>query len=459
MGMADLEDSSAVLGTAVTCSTPTSMVLGPRGNGPLDNLRKGLDVSELTPSSTGKVRPYARRVASDGVPPRPLSERPLIKSSTRARPSLQTTHSSASTPNTHSVLPILRTNGSGKDVSHIRTSSSENNGHARQRRPPSGNSTVASSLENGDSGDEPSRNGTPSVRDMRGPQRKPEDSQTRGTDSLSLPKKNMCYFCQEDCHPGDNLCSRCQTRFQPQGEVFDYSESEYEDDMDFDDDDDAEFSSVTSQSPARSRRSSKRRTTRSSRPREKSRGWSEFSSISQLQQIASRSASTSPTPHVALQLKVVPPQEIKIRTVSSPIKANAGDGRSALHHIQQAMKPRASISPAGQDKESIRLGKVRSGEIRRVDIPDIIKAKPPTPNEKSSQKNSQGQPLQSRGSFENWLEYYGDGDKNSERHSGSARSSHTDLPTDSENSAVPATPGTYDRVTSIYDMYASFEDT
>lgn len=434
------------------------MVLGPRGNGPLGNLRKGLDVSELTPSSTAsvKARPYARRVASDGVPPRPLSERPLIKSSTRARPSLQTTHSSVSTPSTHSVLPILRTNGSGKDGSHIRINSGENDGHGRQRRPPSDNSIVASSLKNGDSGDEPSGNGTPSVRDMRDPQKKPEGSQTRGTDSLS--KKSICYFCQEDCNPGDNLCSKCQTRFQPQGEVFDYSESEYEDDMDFDDDD-AEFSSVTSQSPARSRRSSKRRTTRSSRPRGKSRGWSEFSSISQLQQIASRSASTSPTPHVALQLKVVPPQEIKIRTVSSPIKANADDGRSALHHIQQAMKPRASISPASQDKDAIRLGKVRSGEIRRVDIPDIIKAKPPTPNEKSSQKNSQGQPLRSRGSFENWLEYYGDGGKDIGRHSGSGRSDCTDLPTDSENGAVPATPGTYDRVTSIYDMYASFEDT
>ncbi|KAK7708600.1 hypothetical protein SLS64_006702 [Diaporthe eres] len=316
-------------------------------------------------------------------------------------------------------------------------------------------STVASSVEDTDSDDKSLRHRVPSASDARNPQRKTQDPRTINPDATRMPKKSTCYFCQEDCQPGHNLCSKCQTRFQPQEEVFEYSESEYEDDIELED---ATHSSPeTQQPPAALRRSSKRRTSRYPKAREKSRGWSEFSSVSKLQQLASRSASTSPTSHVALELKVVPPQDIKIRTVSSPTKTNAGDGRSALHHIQQAMKPRGSASPGSQDRDAIRLGKVRSGEIRRVDIPDIIKAKPPTPKENSFQRNSQEH--QSRGSFANWLNYYDEDGKNSERHSGSARSNGADLPANSENSAVPATPGTYDRVTSIYDLYASFEDT
>ncbi|KAI7785473.1 hypothetical protein LA080_006894 [Diaporthe eres] len=387
MGMADAEDNSVVAGTAVTSPGSTTMFLGPRGNGPLDKLRKGLDAPDPTPSATasGKARP------------------------------------------------------------------------TRLRRPPSADSTVASSVDDTDSDDKSLRHRVPPDSDARNAQRKTQDPQTINPDTTRMSKKSTCYFCQEDCQPGDNLCSKCQTRFQPQEEVFEYSESEYEDDIELEDG--THFSPETQQPPAALRRSSRRRTTRHPKPREKSRGWSEFSSVSQLQQLASRSASTSPTSHVALELKVVPPQDIKIRTVSSPTKTNAGDGRSALHHIQQAMKPRGSVSPGSQDRDSIRLGKVRSGEIRRVDIPDIIKAKPPTPKEDSFQRKSREPQHQSRGSFGNWLNYYDEDDKNSERHSGSARSNGADLPANSENSAVPATPGTYDRVTSIYDLYASFEDT
>lgn len=457
-GVADAENNSAVPGTAVTSSGSTTMFLGPRGNGPLDKL---LDAPEPTPSATasGKARPtYARRVASDGVPPRPLSERPLIYSSMRVRPSLQTPHGSASTPNVHSVLPVLRKRASIRKDSHVRTISNEKIGRRRPRRPPSPDSTVASSVEDNDRDEKTQSHRVLSARDVRSPQRKTQDPQNIDPDAARMPKKTTCYFCQEDCQPGDNLCSKCQTRFQPQEEVFEYSESEYEDDIELEEEDATHSSPEAEQPPATTRRSSKRRTTRYPRPREKSRGWSEFSSVSQLQQLASRSASTSPTSHVALELKVVPPQDIKIRTVSSPIKTNAGDGRSALHHIQQAMKPRGSVSPGSQDRDSIRLGKVRSGEIRRVDIPDIIKAKPPMPKEDSFQRNSQEHQHQSQGSLTSWLNYYDEGDKNSERHSGSAQSNSADLPTNSENSAVPATPGAYDRVTSIYDLYASFED-
>ncbi|KAG6356572.1 hypothetical protein INS49_014445 [Diaporthe citri] len=327
----------------------------------------------------------------------------------------------------------------------------------RPRRPPSADSTVASSVEDTDSDDKTLSHRVPSARDARNPQRKTQDPLTMAPDAARMPKKSTCYFCQEDCEPGDNLCSKCQTRFQPQEEVFEYSESEYEDDIELED---ATHSSLeTEKPPATSRRSLKRRTTGYPKPREKSRGWSEFSSVSQLQQLASRSASTSPTSHVALELKVVPPQDIKIRTVSSPTRTNAGDGGSALHHIQQAMKPRGSVSPCSQDRDAIRLGKVRSGEIRRVDIPDIIKAKPPTPKENSFQRNSEEHQHQSSGSLANWLKYYEEDDKNSERHSGSSQSNCAYLPNNSENSAVPATPGTYDCVTSIYDLYASFEDT
>lgn len=458
MGVADSKANSEVPGTAVSPGS-TTVILGPRGNGQLDKLRNGSDAPEPTPSATvrEKARPYARRVASDGVPPRPLSERPLINSSMRTRPSLQTPHGSISTPNVHSVLPVLGKTASGKKDGHIRTDSGGNTGRRRLRRPPSADSTVASSVEDTDSDGTTYKHRVLAARSMRDPQQKTDDSQIRGPDASCVLNRSLCYFCQEDCQAGDNLCSKCQTRFQPQEEVFDYSESEYEDDVDFDDA--PHVSPETEQHPATSPRSSKTRNTRYPKPREKSRGWSEFSSVSQLQQLASRSASTSPTSHVALELKVVPPQDIKIRTVSSPTKTNAGDGRSALHRIQQAMKPRESISPGGQDRDAIRLGKVRSGEIRRVDIPDIIKAKPPTPNEKSFQRNSKDRQRQSRGSFGDWLKYYDEDDKSSERYSDSVRSNCADPPTGREDSAVLAMAGAYDRVTSIYDMYASFEDT
>lgn len=357
----------------------------------------------------------------------------------------------------HSVFPALRNSVPDKKHSHIRTNFVEKSGGRRPRRVPSVDSSTDSSAEKADSDDKASRNGEPSVSNIRDPQNMTKNSHTTGADAAQVPQRSTCYFCQKYCQPGDNLCSKCQTRFQPQEEVFDYSESEYEDDLEWEDE--SCFSPDTEQPLAISSRSSKRRDTRSSRTREKSRGWSEFSSVSQLQQLASRSASTSPTSHIALELKVVPPQDIKIRTVSSPIKAHASDRRSALHHIQQAMKPRGSISHGGQDRDAIRLGRVRSGEIRRVDYPDITQAKPPTSKEKSAHRDSQERQHQSEVSLGNWLKHYNEDDKNSKTHSGSARSDCPELLPDSGLSAVPATPGTYDRVTSIYDLYASFEDT
>lgn len=458
--VADEGPRSMVPRAVVTSEHSTEILLGPRGNGPLENIRKGLDTPDKTlpVNASGKVRPaYTRRVASDGVPPRPLSERPLIKySSMRAGPSLQMQHSSMATPTAHSVLPILSRNASGNRHGHNRINSVERNGRRRPRRVPSVDSSSASSVKTIDSDDETFRPGASSARNIRDAKQKTQGS---SVDSALAQTRVKCYFCQEDSQAGDNLCSKCQSRFQPQEEVFDYSESEYEDYIELDDSPilspDTEMPRGTS---SRSSRSSKRRNTRPPRPREKSRGWSDFSSVSQLQQLASRSASTSPTPHVAMELKIVPPQDIKIRTVTSPTRSSAGDGRSALHHIQQALKPRAPISPSGQDRDAVRLGKVRSGEIRRVDYPDIIKAKDPSPNKQSSQMTSHEHQQQSRDSFKNWLKYCDDGDKRTEKHSGSASSTPADLPTNGQNSAVPA-PSAYDRVTSIYDLYASFDDT
>lgn len=451
MGVADDGHNSMVLRAVVTSPVSTAILLGPRDNGSLDKIRVGLDATEPKSSSTasGKTRPaYARRVASDGVPPRPLSERPLIKSSSmRARPSLQMQHSSMSTPNTHSDLPILGKNASGNRYGHNRINSGERNGRRRPCRAPGIDST--------DSDDEleTTSHATAPAGNLLDAKQKTQDS---GVGSVLLQNSTKCYFCHEDCQPEDNLCSKCQSRFQPQEEVFDYSESEYED---------IEFNGSPTLSPGTektrgtSSRSSKRRTTRHSRPREKSRGWSEFSSVSQLQQLALRSASTSPTSHVAMELKIVPPQDIKIRTVMSPTRASAGDGRSALHHIQQYLKPRTPVSPGGQESDAVRLGKVRSGEIRHVDCPDITKLKDPSPKQKSFQRILQEHQHQSRDSFKNWLKYYDDGDRSSERHSGSSGlSTRADLPSNVQESSLLAAPGTYDRITSIYDLYASFDE-
>ncbi|KAJ0117191.1 hypothetical protein J7T55_003608 [Diaporthe amygdali] len=408
MDVTDERDSSLVPRTVVATSGSTTTLLGRMGAGPLEKPRRGLNTPERKPSVRvyDKVRPnYARRVASDGVPPRPLSERALLSSGMHTRPSPRAPHGSASTPNTHMVLPALGNIISRKEDGHAKNNSDEKRSNSRPLRQRGVDRAVASSGENNDSNDEPSRLVVPSAKHILA-SRETKSVQSTGDNAAQAAKK-----------------------------------SEYEDDTDFEDR--PLFSpEKTEHSPVTPPVEGKRRHTRYPRPRERSGSWSQFSSVSQLQQLASRSASTSPTPHVAMELKVVPPQDIKIRTVSSPTRTNAADGRSALQLIQQAMSSRRSAGPGGQDRDAIRLGKVRSGEIRRVDYPDIIKAKPPAPNGRGGQTHAEEQRLQSRDSFGNWLKYYAEEGKNRER-----------------ISAVPATSGTYDRVTSIYDIYASLEDT
>lgn len=414
--------------------------------------RKDVDPPVPTPpvTASGKVRPaYARRVASEEVPPRPLSERPLIKySSLRARPSPQVQHSTKSTPSAHSVSSTPNKRASSIRYGHNRVNSGEGIVRRRPRR--------ASSIDSTDGDEETSGHEASSASNTGDAKRETHDLEPKPRQKLT-----KCYVCSKNCQFGANLCSECQSKYQPQEEVFEYSDSEYED-IEFDDS--PTFSPASEKSRGTSSRFSKRRTARHPRPREKSRGWSDFSSVSHLQQLASRSASTSPTSHVAMELKIVPPTDIKVCTVTSPTRSSSGDGRSsALHHIQQALKPRGPSSPnpipGGPDRDAVRLGKVRSGEIRRVDYPDIIKLKDPSPkNSNSFQKTTQDHQHQSRDSFKSWLKYHGGGERDSERGSGPEWSDCGDLPTSGRNSAVPARVSTYDRVTSIYDLYASFDE-
>ncbi|POS79425.1 hypothetical protein DHEL01_v202183 [Diaporthe helianthi] len=441
--------------TIISSTVSTDILPGTKYNGSLVNNQKAVDLRVPTPpvTASGMVRPgYGRRVAGEGVPPRPLSERPLIKySSLCARPSPQAQHSTMSTPSVHSVLSTPSKRDSNIWYGHTRVNSGERIVRRRPRRAPSMDST--------DSEDEISGHGASSASNIGDSKQKTQDSGDKSNPLNSLAK---CYFCQDDCQLGDNLCSRCQSRFQPQDEVFDYSESEYED-IEFEDS--PTFSPATDKPRGTSSRHSKRRTTRHPRAREKSLGWSEFSSLSHLQQLASRSASTSPTSHVAMELKIVPPTDIKVCTVTSPTRTSSRDGRSsALHHIQQALKVRPPSSPSlgGRDRDAVRLGKMRSGEIRRVDYPDIIKLKDPSPkNLKGPQQNlktAQEHQQQSGGSFKSWLKYHVDEEKSSEMGSSSTWSDCADPPTSGRNSAVPERASTYDRVTSIYDLYASFDE-
>ncbi|KAG8158761.1 hypothetical protein KVR01_011204 [Diaporthe batatas] len=445
-------DSQSMIPRSIIASM--DILLGPNGNDPLVNDRKDSDPPVPAPpvTASGNVRPaYERRVASEGVPPRPLSERPLIKySSLRARPSPQAHHSSMSTQGAHSALSTPNKRASSIRGGHNRVNSGERVVRRRPRRVPSIDSTDSDDESSG-----PEASSASSTGDAR--------QKTQDPPVEAKPRKNLikCYFCKEDCQLGDNLCSKCKSRFQPHEEVFDYSESEYED-IEFEDS--PIFSPASEKPRGTSSRTSKRRT---ARPREKSRGWSEFSPVSHLQQLASRSASTSPTSHVAMELKIVPPTDIKVCTVTSPTRSSSGgDGRSsALHHIQQALRPRVpscashSPNPGGQDRDAVRLGKVRSGEIKRVDYPDIIKLKDPSPrkNSKSCQKTTQEEPQrQSADSLKSWFKCYSDG---SEKGGGSAWPDGADPPTSGRDSAVPARVSTYDRVTSIYDLYASLDET
>ncbi|KUI60795.1 hypothetical protein VP1G_08006 [Cytospora mali] len=298
-----------------------------------------------------------------------------------------------------------------------------------------------------------SRPGVLSVR-QNGSSRESGDIHGIGSVVTRIPVRTKCYVCLEPCKSGAGLCSECKDRFQPLEEVFEEgSESEYEDEQ------------------ADSRHPTPRRSTPAflpvTPPRTKRRGdtvspakntfktasprsWSGLSSASQQVQQArtSRSMSVSPTPHLALQLKLVPHPTVRQVSVTSPARNTPEDRRSALHHVQQEIVLREPMTPgAGPDRgrDGIRVGSVHSGEVRLV-------------GDDGGEKGDAGR--ESWGCYGDWFRYYekegrgadGGGEYVSGFNELVSPITNCDLFGGCQNRAS-ARSSTYDRIFSIYNAY------
>ncbi|ROW11735.1 hypothetical protein VPNG_05637 [Cytospora leucostoma] len=340
---------------------------------------EGLSTPSASAPLSARLPPRAerkRRVASAEVPrpPRPLSERAMIPLGPRARRGEHsvtglTISSSASTLVGSPAVPTPIHNAiqDGRNTADLE-------GKARQRSirgQRSADRIAGKDRERtaGDSGH--ARPGNPSTARMRSMPMQQETDDARG----ARPGITHCYVCQEPCGSGGGLCSECRDRYQPLEEVFEYSESEYGDD--------GQAACVPHPAPGESPTpgwsgSLSPTTSQWQHPRprpQQGQGQGKVPSSTS----RPRSESVSPTPHLALQLKVVPHQSIRKVSVTSPARGgppSAGqeeeDRRSALYHVQQAMRPREPVSTSpgcaseqGRDVVG-RAGGVRSGEERSV---------------------------------------------------------------------------------------------
>lgn len=287
-----------------------------------------------------------------------------------------------------------------------------------------------------------------------------EATHNRGSAGAGVPGMTDCYVCQEPCKPGAGLCSACKSRFQPLGEVFEDSESEYEDELvDVPYPPPRQKPPVLPATPPRSERRGD-----SISPHVEA-GGSSFSGSSgqssaskRLRDLVSRSTSVSPTPQLAhnMQLKVIPQPMIRKVSVSSPVRERDEHRRSALYHIQQTMKPREPMTPGaapGQGRDAIRVGSVHSGEVRLV-----------VEHNGGPDGRAEDPQHRSGSSYGNWFRYH---EKMKEdREGGEYVSEHYELVSPITNSELfnnnrnraSARSSTYDLIYSIYNDYCDQQE-
>ncbi|ROW06025.1 hypothetical protein VMCG_04618 [Cytospora schulzeri] len=337
--------------------------------------RGGLTTSSSTPmvSTPASARFPSRVLSVEALrAPRPLSERALIPLVPRAGRSELVPERAIDSSSTLVASPAVmpRSNSSdniaeGASDSRTAVDPGTRTRRGRTRRMRSIDSIPANDGELAAEEEGNQRSGGRSARRTRAWQ-ETEDIHGSG---VAVGRVTKCYVCQEPCKSGASLCNECRTRFQPLGEVFEDSESEYED----------EPVAVPYSPPKQGRPvipatppTSDRRGDSISFPAEaedtSSRASSGQSSASKrLRELASRSTSVSPTPQLAhnIQLKVVPYPMIRKVSVSSPFREREEHRRSALYHIQQTMKPREPLTPGAdpdEGRDAIRVGSVHSGE-------------------------------------------------------------------------------------------------
>lgn len=427
----------------------------------------GLTTSSSTPTVTVSTPTSARfpqRVLSVDVlrAPRPLSERALIPLGPRAGRGEQapemTTDTSSTQVVSRAVTPRSSSANMAEDAGGGRTAADPGI-RARRRKTRRMRSIVSVAADDGEDAAENGKPGVPSARKTR--------AWTgfgaihdRGSVGPRGPGMTDCYVCQEPCKPGAGLCGECKSRFQPLGEVFEDSESEYEDDLvDVPRPAPKQSPPVRPATPPGSERRGDSISPRVEAEESSLRGSSGQSSASKRSgDPASRSTSVSPTPHLAhnMQLKVVPYPMIRKVSVSSPVRERDEHRRSALYHIQQTMKPREPMTPGaapGQGRDAIRVGRVHSGEVKFVvehnDGPD---ERVDSPRHRSGS------------SYGDWFRYYEKVKEDAE--GGEYVSEHYELVSPITNSDLfnnyrnraSAESSTYDLIYSIYNEYCDQQE-
>lgn len=307
-------------------------------------------------------------------------------------------------------------------------------------------------------------------------------SEVRDTGGAAARTPGMaeCYVCQEPCKSGAGLCAGCKSRFQPMGEVFEDSDSdsEYEDEKG--NGNENEELPDTTYSPPRHSPPAVPATTPAPRPEHlgdgmslragaggrpassvasSGRSSSPLSSPRRPGDLASRSASESPTPQLAhnVQLKVVPYPMIRRVSVGSPAREKGEEG-SALYLVQQAMKPREPMTPGagpGPGRDGIRVGRVRSGEGALVDG-----------CEGGAGGLAEDARRRSPGSYGEWLRYYERTREDGDEDGGYVSAvpcevvspiTNCDLFSGKRN-RESARSSTYDLIYSIYNEYCDQQD-
>ncbi|KUI71415.1 hypothetical protein VM1G_07239 [Cytospora mali] len=293
-----------------------------------------------------------------------------------------------------------------------------------------------------------SRPGVLSVR-QDGSSRGSGDIHAIGSVVTRIPVRTKCYVCLEPCRSGAGLCSECKDRFQPLEEVFEDSESEYEDEQAA-----TRHPTAPGRTPPRPKRRGDTVSPANNTPQSASpRSWSGLPSAPQRGQQAqqartSRSMSVSPTPHLALQLKLVPHPTVRQVSVASPARNTPEDRRSALHQVQQEIELREPMTPgAGPERgrDGIRVGSVHSGEVRLVD-------------DDGGERGGAGR--ESWGCYGDWFRYHEKEGRGAEG-GGECVSGFNELVSPITNcdlfggcrGRASARSSTYDRIFSIYNVY------
>lgn len=437
----------------------------------LERPRGGLVTSASTPTSARfPPRAMQRRAASaEGLrAPRPLSERPLIYMGPRSGRIEQNSRGIASISSTMTVSPaIAHTKSNNSTVEGAKDgknkTATDSDTKARRRKTQykwNIHSRTAGDGERTTNDNEYSRPGVLAAQQPRALQ-EAEDMRDSETAAAWISKRTQCYICHEPCKAGAGLCSECKSRFQPPlEEVSEDSESEYDLEQEFD----RPCPPPKDSPPATPPRSEERRgDSISSHVGTEGTSFGSWSGLSPAQQhlrmqqdLDSRSASVSPTPHLALQLKVFPHQEIRKVSVISPAGNSREDHESALPYIQKDMKLREPMTPGAaapeENRDGIRVGGVHSGEVRIVDD-----------NNDDGLDEIEGAQHRSRGSYVDWYRYY---EEEEEGGGGGyvydpaelvSPITNCDLFRNHRNRAS-ARSSTYDRIYSIYNAYCDEED-